>query len=308
MPEAGEVPPNVSVVVATREREELLADALAAIAEQRYDGWVEVVIVYDQVEPVTAHARDDDRRPVRVMSNTRVPGLAGARNCGIGGATGELIAFCDDDDRWRPDKLRLQVERIQASGAPACVTGIAVHYEDRIIERVPELARITPRDLRASRLTGAHPSSYLMTRAACDEVGQVDEQIPDGYGEDLDWLMRLAALGPVEVLQQVLVDVLWHRGGSFFSRRWGSMAASVDYLLAKYPELGDDRAGAARLRGQQAFALAAQGRRRDAFRLIGGTLRLNPRERRAYVATLVASGILSAPRVMHQANLRGRGI
>jgi glycosyltransferase involved in cell wall biosynthesis len=299
--------PDVSVVIPTREREELLAKALAAVSEQRYDGRIEVVLVYDQAEPVTSHERADADRTVRVVSNIGTPGLAGARNAGIAQASGALIAFCDDDDLWRPDKLRLQVERLRESGAPACVTGIAIHYQGRIVERIPPVRRITPELLRTSRLTGAHPSSYLMTQEACERVGPVDEGIPGGYGEDFDWLVRLATIGPVEVLQEPLVDVLWHRG-SFFTRRWSAMYDSVDYLLEKYPELQRDRVGLARLRGQQAFALAAQGRRADAVRTAWRTIRLNPREQRGYVAALVASGLVSASRVMHTANARGRGI
>ena len=299
--------PSVSVVIATRDREELLAAAVAAIVDQRYAGTIEVLIVYDQADPVLGHEREAEQRAVRVISNTRRPGLAGARNSGIAEARGELVAFCDDDDVWRPDKLELQVARLVETGAGACVTGIAVHYQGRTLERVPEPTRITPDLLRASRLTGAHPSSYLMTRAACDAIGPVDEELPGGYGEDFDWLLRLAAQGPVEVVRRPLVDVLWHQG-SFFSSRWSSMVDSVDYLVAKYPDIAQDRAGLARLRGQQAFELAAQKKRRDSLRRAWLTCRLNAREPRAYVAAVVALGLVSAPRVMHEANRRGRGI
>lgn len=299
--------PAVSVVIATRQREDLLARTLEAVLDQTYAGSVAVLLVYDQAEPVLTHSRDDATRSVTVLTNTRSPGLAGARNSGIAAARGELIAFCDDDDVWRPDKLHRQVDRMRATGARACATGIAVHYGERTVERIPDVSRITPELLHASRLTGAHPSSYLMTRELCDLVGPVDEELPGGYGEDLDWLLRLAQQAPVEVVQEPLVDVLWHQG-SFFSRRWSSMVDSVDYLVAKYPELAEDRAGLARLRGQQAFALAAQRRGRDAIRRSWEAFRLNPLEQRAYVAALVAARVVSAPRVMHEANRRGRGI
>lgn len=56
---------------------------------------------------------------VRVITNTRVEGLAGARNSGITAATGDLIAFCDDDDERTPDKLAVQVPALQAApGTP----------------------------------------------------------------------------------------------------------------------------------------------------------------------------------------------
>jgi glycosyltransferase involved in cell wall biosynthesis len=303
----GDDAPSVSAVVATRDREELLRQTVEAILGQHYHGSIEVLIVYDQADPDFSHERRSDGREVRVLTNTHRPGLAGARNSGIDAARGELVAFCDDDDVWRPEKLARQVERLVGTASHACVTGIAVHYEGQTLERIPDPLRITPDLLHSSRLTGAHPSSYLMTRDLCAAVGPVDEELPGGYGEDFDWLLRLAAHSPVEVVREPLVDVLWHQG-SFFSSRWRSMVDSVDYLVEKYPELAADRPGLARLRGQQAFAHAAQKERREALRTSGTAWRLNPREPRAYVAALVAAGVVSASRVMHEANRRGRGI
>ena len=305
MPDASH--PTVSVVIATREREELLRQTLAGVSGQDYAGDIEVVVVYDQAAPRDEHVRDDPHRRVRVVTNARVIGLAGARNTGMAEATGELVAFCDDDDTWQPTKLRRQVQRMDADGAVACVTGIAIHYGDETHVRIPEVDTITVEALRSSRLTGAHPSSYVMTRAAIDEIGLVDEDLPGGYGEDYDWLLRLAAVGTVSVVREPLVDVLWHRG-SYFTSRWATMVESVDYLLEKYPELGEDRVGLGRMRGQRAFALAALGERRRAARAIWETLRTRPLEQRAYAATLVATGVVRADWVMHQANRRGRGI
>ncbi len=297
----------MSVVVATRDREELLRHTVASILGQDYAGEIDVTLVYDQAVPQASHEHSGDRRRVRVVANDRAPGLAGARNAGIGRATGDLIAFCDDDDTWRPDKLRRQVEALEAARAGACVTGISVRYDDTVVERIPAVDEITTRALRESRLTGAHPSSYVMRRDVVAQVGDVDEQIPGGYGEDYDWLVRLAEVGRVVVVRAPLVDVLWHRG-SFFSTRWSAMVESVDYLVAKYPVLVASRPGIARLRGQQAFALAALGNRAGALSHAWKAWRANPLEPRVYVTLAVASGLVSATRVMHLANSRGRGI
>lgn len=299
--------PPVSVVVATRDREQLLARTLAGILHQDYPGDVEVVLVYDQTPPHTEHARDRGARRVRVVSNRRTIGLAGARNTGIAAVAGELVAFCDDDDVWRPEKLRRQVACMRASGMASCVTGIAVHYDNGSRIRVPSVGVITAQHLLASRMTGAHPSSYVMTAQAVSAVGEVDEALPGGYGEDWDWLLRLARYGPVAVVQEALVDVLWHRG-SYFTSRWEAMADSIDYLIAKYPELRRDRTGLARLQGQRAFALAALGRRRESARAMMSALRARPTEPRVPLAALVAARVATPAWVMHQANSAGRGI
>ena len=96
----------------------------------------EVVLVFDQSEPDVTLAGDHGGRTVTVVANTRSPGLAGARNSGIALADTELVAFCDDDDRWLPGKLSRQVEVFRADpGARFVSCGIQVRYGDRLVER-----------------------------------------------------------------------------------------------------------------------------------------------------------------------------
>ena len=93
--------PSIGVVVPTRNRPGLLRRTLAAIAAQDYPGPVSTVVVYDQSTPEAGLPAS------RVLTNSRTPGLAGARNTGIlaldtDGLDTELVAFCDDDDEWAP--------------------------------------------------------------------------------------------------------------------------------------------------------------------------------------------------------------
>lgn len=299
--------PSVTTVIATRDRRDLLAQALRAVAAQDYPGQVDVVLVYDQVE-VDGGLPLPPGLVVDARTNTRSPGLAGARNTGILAAGGELVAFCDDDDAWRPDRLRRQVELLRDEpDAPAVVAGITVHYGDVVRDRVPTVGRIGD-VVTSSRLTGAHPSTYLVRRALLvGEVGLVDEALPGGYGEDYDLLIRLTAAGDVLVVRAPLVDVLWHRG-SYFSQRWESMAEGLGYLRAKHPGLAADRRGSAWLDGQRAFALASAGRRREALALAWRSWRGDVRQPRGPLAALVAARLVRPSTVMHQLNRRGRGV
>ena len=301
--------PSVSVVVATRDRRELLDRAARSILDQRYAGRVEVLLVFDRSDPVEPAIGTPSGRTVRVLRNTRTPGLAGARNTGILEASGELIAFCDDDDEWLPGKLRSQARLLgEAPGASLVATGIEVVADGRRTERIAEGTRIEFDDLLRSRIQELHPSSFLLRRDdVLDRIGLVDEQIPGSYGEDYEFLLRAAKAGPIAYVREPLVRVHWHRS-SFFQDRWAVVVRAIAYLLDRYPEFGRSPRGLARLRGRMAFAYAAMGERAQARRWARSSLAANPFERRAYLALVVSSGLLPAATLVRIANRAGRGI
>jgi glycosyltransferase involved in cell wall biosynthesis len=220
----------VSVIIATRDRPLLLRAALDSILGQDYDGIVEAVVVYDQTDPDPTLAMDLGRRRVTVTTNTRTPGLAGARNSGVIASRGDLLAFCDDDDTWLPDKLALQADAMQRAGADVALTGIFVHYGDKVTVRIPDLADLTVAGLTRDRVMAAHPSTYVVTRAAfTDTIGFVDEAIPGSFGEDWDWLLRAVESARLVVVPRPLIRVLWHKGGSLFNRRWLTIIELADH-------------------------------------------------------------------------------
>ena len=135
--------PTVDVVVATRNRPELLRLALDAIWNQSYGGEIVCHVVFDQCDPDETVARSGPLRTIQTMTNNRTPGLAGARNSGILAGSGALVAFCDDDDEWLPTKIEKQVEALAGSAAVTSVTGIIVLYADSSVERVPRAEDMT---------------------------------------------------------------------------------------------------------------------------------------------------------------------
>src|ERR687885_710041 len=102
--------PTVTAVVPTRSRPLLLRRAVESILGQSYPGEIECLVVFDRSSPVLPDVRERPNRRLRVCVNDRTPGLPGTRNSGIVSASGEFIAFCDDDDEWLPEKLRLQIQ------------------------------------------------------------------------------------------------------------------------------------------------------------------------------------------------------
>ncbi|GAB3452362.1 hypothetical protein GCM10027570_30530 [Streptomonospora sediminis] len=300
--------PDITAVVPTRDRPELLGRTLEHIRAQDYPGTVRTLVVYDRTAPDRGLERTGGRRPVRVLANRLAPGLAGARNTGILAAETELVAFCDDDDVWLPGKLRAQAGIMRAEpGTELVCCGIRVGYEGTESDRVLPRSTVGFADLLRSRLTELHPSTFLLRRSALvDGCGTVNEEIPGGYGEDYELLLRLARRAPIRNVGEPLVRVLWHRS-SYFGGRWQTIATALRWLLGTYPEFRVVPAGFARVAGQIAFAEAAAGRRAAALEWSTAALRARWREPRAYLAAAVAAG-LPPEAVLRALHKRGRGI
>ncbi len=303
----------VSVVMATRDRPELLRRAIDAALSQEHPADLEVVVVFDRSEPDHSleidHQVDGHSRRIVVTTNDHGPGLAGARNTGVAKATHPWIAFCDDDDEWLPGKLAGQFAALGANpDARVATTGVFIHYEGEDTARIPDPALLTFSGFLNDRMTDVHPSATLASAELIAELGDVDETIPGGYGEDYDWLLRAAKLSPFAVAPEPLVRVHWH-GASFFFEKWKTIDEALEFLVRKYPQFHDPdhRQGLARIRGQQAVAQAAMKDRGRAFRTVREILRLNPTEKRWPVAVLVAAG-LPASRVLAAAHKLGKGI
>ncbi|MBV9195541.1 MAG: glycosyltransferase family 2 protein [Solirubrobacterales bacterium] len=99
-------PPRISVVTCayTEQRWDALVDAVASAHAQDPPPH-EVVVVIDHNDDLLGRARRELPR-ARVVANEESRGLSGARNTGIRHATGEIVAFLDDDARARPRWLQ----------------------------------------------------------------------------------------------------------------------------------------------------------------------------------------------------------
>ena len=298
---------SVSAIIPTRNRPELLRRAINAMLDQEGDHLKEIIVVFDQSDPDYSLSEMSDEIPIRVIENDHSPGLAGGRNTGIANATGDWIAFCDDDDVWAPDKLTIQLHELVAHPAADFAVGsVIVAYGDRRIRRRCDLSFIHLEHLLRDRIMEAHPSTYLLRRSAVELFGPVDEELPGGYAEDYDWIIRAARTNPILVVSAAVTEIQWHPK-SYFGNQWETIDVALEHFVLKTPEFADDPRGLARILGQRAFAQAGMGQRRRSLRTAWRTWQLDWRQPRAYIVPFVALGIVSADRFVRWANAMGRG-
>jgi glycosyltransferase involved in cell wall biosynthesis len=298
--------PSVGVVLPTRNRPAGVRTALAAVLGQDYPGEVRSVVVFDRAEPDRDLAADPR---VSVLANERTPGLAGARNTGVLALDTDLVAFCDDDDRWLAGKLRSQVEAMLAvPGAEFASCGILVRYGGHAHRRLAGRDQVRYQDLLRSRMVMVHASTYLMRRESlCHGIGLVDESIPGSHNEDWDLALRAARRTAIVHVDQPLVEVNWS-DSSFFARQWDVRAAGLLWMLRHHPDIASCRPGAGRVYGQLAFAHACLAHRAEAWRWSRRALLRNWREPRVPLALAVACGAVSGDVILRMLHSRGHGI
>lgn len=107
---------QVSVVIPTLRRADLVMRAVRSALSQTLTD-LEVLVVVDGRDEVTTAALDriDDVR-FRYIVNPASMGAGPARDRGADEATGDWVAFLDDDDEWLPEKLERQMALAPASG------------------------------------------------------------------------------------------------------------------------------------------------------------------------------------------------
>jgi glycosyltransferase involved in cell wall biosynthesis len=303
--------PEVGVVIPTHNRPQMLRRAIDSVLEQDYEGSIEVVVSFDRAEVDRSLELDRPGRRVRTMPNIRTGGLAGNRNTGILALDTELIAFCDDDDAWYPEKLRAQVGVMERHREVDFVT-TAMRVVDSSGNQTVRRAgtdRVHVRDLARSRMAMLHSSSFLFRRTSMTSAGGfglVDESIPRSMAEDWDLLLRAARQRPIAHVDEPLIEVTWG-ATSYFSDVWLDKLAANEWLLDHHPEMREDRAALGLMLAKQAFGNAALGRRRQALRAAAAAGRANWREPRSILAMLVVAGV-PAERVVAVLNRHGRSI
>ncbi len=207
--------PLISIVVRTRDRPELLAEALASLAESTYRR-VEVVLVNDGGTP--PEIPEDFPLALQRVDLAENLGRAGAANAGVEAATGDFVGFLDDDDLAAPEHLETLARLVSAPGVRVAYTDAAVAIYEldgeqgwNCVERRLPYSRDFDRDLLT--LDNYIPfNTLLIERALLREVGPFDAALP--FFEDWELLLRLAARVPFHHRAQVTCEYRHFRGGS----------------------------------------------------------------------------------------------
>jgi len=229
---------QVSVIIPTLGRPSLHE----AVASARAQGVpVEVIVIDDSSGTLSAGAVPAG---VVLLHTAGRVGAAAARNLGMQAATGEVIAFLDDDDTWRPGHLQ------DALGVLARRPDVSIYASRGMVHYPHRRSRVEPVELLGGRTVAEYfygPSVWssrcrrIMTPTLVFRRQLADHRMDSdlAFGEDTWWLLTAERQGAiVHQSAHVGVDVVAapererERAGDSRTRTWLGRIDGLD------PELG----------------------------------------------------------------------
>jgi GT2 family glycosyltransferase len=238
---------SVSVVISTRERHELLTDAVAALLAGEVVA--DEIVVVDQSErrhPTLPSVRPDRPCRIRYIHSSR-RGLSRGRNEGIAASTGEILAFIDDDVLVSREWLGRIVAALRSAGRRAIVTGRVLPGEAEQHGGFAPPATTPEQRIEYRGRVGEDvlfPNSMAVWRTAFAEVGLFDERLGAGAhfpsSEDNDWGYRLLEAGYTIVYEPEIIahHRAWRSPAAWVPLRWNYGRGQGAYF-AKWMSLRD---------------------------------------------------------------------
>jgi glycosyltransferase involved in cell wall biosynthesis len=242
---------TTSVVLPTYHRPEQLERALRSVLAQTLPP-AQIVVVDDNADAPELRARSANvieairsECPAEIELELLQPatsvGGSGARNLGVSRASGELVAFLDDDDWWQPQKLELQLRCFErAHEAPGEEPPGLVYTSRDIVGADGRTKRIRharhrgriAETLLAENVIGT-TSCAMLPKRVFEELGGFDERLP--ARQDIDLWVRVAKRWPVDFVEAA-VTVQQEHGEGRISRRFEAKSRGLEMFLTKHYE------------------------------------------------------------------------
>jgi GT2 family glycosyltransferase len=205
IPRATAARPRISVIVCTYNGGRTIRECLEGLRRLAYPDY-EVIVVDDGSTDHTAEVVE--RYDVRLI-RTENRGLSSARNTGWRAATGELVAYLDDDAHPDADWLSYLALAFEHSGhvgigGPNIAPSGAGPIADCVARAPGNPTHVMLSDREAEHIPGCN---MAFRRAALEAVGGFDERFRTA-GDDVDICWQLRARG--WTLGFSAAAVVWH--------------------------------------------------------------------------------------------------
>lgn len=209
----------ISVIVTTYKRSPaMVLRAIKSIQDQSYKN-LEIIVVDDSPKSYDKRKKVEDTifklgdNRIKYLKNKKNLGACLSRNIGIKMSKGNFIAFLDDDDQWKPNKLMRQMEIIQSDSSIGLV-----YCRQVVIDEIKNKEEKSKRkcfsgyvfdQLLFTNFIGS--TSFPLIRKDCfEQCGMFNEDILSQQDWEL-WL-RISLKYKIEYVDDFLVNYYIHLG------------------------------------------------------------------------------------------------
>ncbi|HVO28393.1 MAG TPA: glycosyltransferase family 2 protein [Candidatus Paceibacterota bacterium] len=208
--------PTISILMATRNRANLIGQAIESVRRQTLREW-ELIVIDDGSPDNTAEVMVEwERRDGRIkyLRIPRIGHIAGVSNAGLRAANGEFVAILDDDDYWIDDrKLERQVAFLHGHPDHVACGGWFISVDGDGKETARFRKPETDAAIRRVALF-ANPIANSTALFRRTEGGYYDEAV-HGFA-DWDFWLTLGKRGKLANLPEYFLAYrMWSGSGSF---------------------------------------------------------------------------------------------
>ena len=222
---------SVSAIITTCNRFELFKKALNSIKNQTYKN-IEIIVVDGGEDKLLESYIKKYPDVIYITSDSQHPNIL--RNMGITYATGEWVAFLDDDDTWMPEKIELQIQCFKKNNIDLCYTGKnIVHKNGKIIKYSYHNAQFSSalQSIMWDNFIGT-TSSIMLSKKTIIEVGMFDKKFP--ALQDYDLYIRICKSHRVKGINKPLVGYLNKHSNNQISNNKNNFQRACILLEQKY--------------------------------------------------------------------------
>lgn len=200
---------KVSVIVTTYKGANKLRRAVLSVLGQTYSN-VELIVVDDN-NPGTIERADTEKvmaafennENVRYIRHEKNKNGAVARNTGIRAATGEYIAFLDDDDFFLPERVRICVEAIDNSNYVACYTKSILITNGKVMRINSVKNDPSCKDVLLNQNLLGTGSNLFVKKACVEYLNGFDERFL--RYQDVEFVLRVLMHGKMKAVDVITV-------------------------------------------------------------------------------------------------------
>lgn len=214
---------SIDVIIPVFNGSRTISRAIMSIQSQSYAGRISIYAIDDCSTDDSIRILENlknENENFFIKKNLQNIGNAASRNVGYKLGSASLVAFLDQDDVWRSDKLSLQVKAITDDPELGYLVGM---QEFKLLDsnNVPGWFNI---EWSKAAQPGFVPSTLIIRRSILNLVGEFSEDMR--IISDTDWFARARRMGiPYKLLPEVLVDREIHSNN--LSANTGS---NIEYL------------------------------------------------------------------------------